>query len=315
MTQSFNMMWYNTENFYDTVDDPEILDNEFTPDGALHWTKKRFNTKLSHLVRIVNDIVFPYFPDVIGLAEIENRVVMLSIADKLLANKVGNYEIIHYESPDERGADIGVLYNPNTLQVIEKQPILVKLPGIEDRTRDILYIKGKTVNNEIIHLFFTHFPSRREGTERSERRRYFVASELENAVQSVLINEPNAHIIISGDFNDTPDDNSVDEILGAQKEFTNIENQKLYNILYPRHKRGIGSTYHKKWMMFDQFLVSGSLLKSDKIKCIPENADIFHPSYLIRHEKGRAFPNRTYSGKYIGGYSDHLPIYLRMYLL
>ena len=256
----------------------------------------------------------PDFPDIIGLAEIENRGVMNSVAEKLRHERIGNYETVHYESPDERGADIGVLYNPYTFQVIESKPILVKLPGIEDRTRDILYIKGR-VRNEILHFFFTHFPSRREGLDRSERRTYFVASELENAVQNVLTIEPDAQIIISGDFNDTPDNNSVDEILGAKKEFVNIEKQSLYNLLYPRHKRGIGTTYHKQWLLFDQFLVTGSLLLSTKIQCKPENADVFNPPYFIHFEKHRHFPNRTYSGKYVGGYSDHLPIYLKMYLL
>ena len=168
--------------------------------------------------------------------------------------------------------------------------------------------------DEIFHIFIVHFPSRREGTDRSERRRYFVASELHNAVYKVLSQNPDENVLIMGDFNDTPDDSSIDEVLGAQKSFENILNLKLYNLTYPRHKKGIGSTYHKGWLLFDQFIVSGNMLLSDKFDCKPGYADVFNPKYLLHFDKkGRVNTNRTYRNHYTGGYSDHLPIYLKIY--
>lgn len=315
MPTPFSFMFYNTENFYDIVDDPLTLDDDFTPEGFREWTAERFNSKVMKLTKVIKDIVKPELPDVIGLAEIENKTVMMSILDNLSENGMKQYSFIHYDSPDERGSDVALIYNTETFNIINSAPILVHLPGIEDRTRDILYVKGETNNKEIIHLFITHFPSRVEGTERSERRRYFVASELRHEVYKILSENPAQNILIMGDFNDTPDDNSIDEVLGAKKKFNNIEPLKLYNLLYPRYKKGIGTTYHNGWLLFDQFIASGHMLQSNKIDCFPEHADVFNPKYLLHYDSNnRPKPNRTYSGKYTGGYSDHLPIFLRIYL-
>ncbi len=316
MRSQFSFMFYNTENFYDTIDDPGVMDRDFTPKGRFRWDEKKFNDKVDKLTFVIQDIVKPETPDIIGLAEIENERVMRAIMDDLHRKEMRHYSFVHYDSPDERGADVAMIYNTQSFIVQESNPILVHLPGIEDRTRDILHVKGKTAFDDSLHLFITHFPSRREGTDKSERRRYFVASELQNAVYKVLKKNPNANVLIMGDFNDTPDDNSIDEVLGAQKNFDNIMPDKLYNLMYPRHKRGIGSTYHKGWLMFDQFIVSGNMLLSDKFDCKPEYADVFNPKYLLHFDKkGRPNVNRTYRNHYTGGYSDHLPIYLRMKLI
>lgn len=315
MTTPFSFMFYNTENFYDTIDDPDIMDSEYTPKGRLRWDEKKFSDKISKLTFVIQDIVKPEIPDIIGLAEIENKNVMMAIIDDLHQKGMPHYSFVHYDSPDERGADVAMIYNTQSFIVLESNPILVHLPGIEDRTRDILHVKGRTMTDVPLHIFIAHFPSRREGTERSERRRYFVASELHNAVYKILSGNPEENILIMGDFNDTPDDNSIDEVLGAQKAFDNIINLKLYNLMYPRHKRGIGSTYHKGWLLFDQFIVSGNMLLSDKIDCKPEYADVFNPKYLLHFDKkGRVNINRTYRNHYTGGYSDHLPIYLKILL-
>ena len=315
MHSTLNFMFYNTENFYDTVDDPITLDDDFTPKGFREWTVERFKSKVNKLTKVIKDIVKPDLPDIIGLAEVENKTVMMSIIDNLRQHKLKQYSFIHYDSPDERGSDVALIYNTDTFTILNSSPILVQLPGIEDRTRDILYVKGKVKNEEIIHLFITHFPSRAEGRDRSERRRYFVASELRHEVFKILSEDPLQNILIMGDFNDTPDDNSIDEVLGAKKKFNKIETLKLYNLLYPRYKNGIGTTYHDGWLMYDQFIVSGNLLSSEKIDCKPEYADVFNPRYLLHFDKNnRPKPNRTYSGKYSDGFSDHLPIYLRIYL-
>lgn len=315
MAIPFSFMFYNTENFYDTEDDPLTMDNEFTPNGANRWTKERFNDKVTKLTKVIREIQQPAIPDIIGLAEIENQSVINSLLDEMHRQGIEQYDFVHYDSPDERGSDVAMIYNSQTFTVLESVPVRVHLPGIEDRTRDILHVKGVMGGDIVLHLFFTHFPSRREGTEVSERRRYFVASELKNEVNKIVYNQPEEKIIIMGDFNDTPDNDSVEEVLGAKKSFDDIEKSKLYNLLYPRHKRGLGTTYHKGWLLFDQIIVSGSMLLSDEIDCKPEYADIFNPSYLLHFDnKNRPIPNRTYRGKYTGGYSDHLPVYLRIFL-
>ncbi len=315
MPAPFSFMFYNTENFYDTVDDPDTLDDDFTPGGFNQWTAERFNDKTEKFTKVIREIVKPDFPDIIGLAEIENKTVMQGILDSMQQHGLQHYSFIHYDSPDERGSDVAMIYNTQTFKLLTSNPLLVQLPGIEDRTRDILYVSGVTTNGEILHLFLTHFPSRREGTDLSERRRYFVASELRNAVNKVMSEHPGAKIVIMGDFNDTPDDNGVDEVLGARKSFENIQNDRLYNLLYPRFQKGIGTTYYKGWLLFDQIIVSGSMLSSDTMDCKPEYADVFNPRFLLHFDRNkRVKTNRTFKGKYIGGYSDHLPVYLRIYL-
>lgn len=314
MQNPFSFMFYNTENFYDTVLDPDIMDSDFTPQGKMHWDENKFNDKVEKLTFVIQDIVKPTIPDIIGLAEIENKTVMMSIVDELRHKGMHYYSFVHYDSPDERGSDVALIYNTQSFTVHESTPIRVQLPGIEDRTRDILHVKGRTAFDEILNIFVVHFPSRREGTDKSERRRYFVASELHNAVYKVLSVNPDENVLIMGDFNDTPDDHSVFEVLGAQKTFDNPLNLKLYNLTYPRHKKGIGSTYHHGWLLFDQFIVSGNMLLSDKFDCKPEYADVFNPKYLLHFDKsGHPNTNRTYRNHYTGGYSDHLPIYLRIY--
>lgn len=315
MSLPFAFMFYNTENFYDIEDDPLTLDDDYTPDGFREWTAERFNNKVVKLTKVIRDIVNPELPDVIGLAEIENKSVMMSIIDKLREDGINQYSFVHYDSPDERGSDVALIYNRETFTILDSTPILVHLPGIEDRTRDILHVKGKLKNEEIIHLFVTHFPSRAEGRDKSERRRYFVASELRHEVYKILSENPSENIVLMGDFNDTPDDSSIDEVLGAKKKFDKVEYLKLYNLLYPRYKKGIGTTFHDGWLLFDQFIVSGNMLASEKIDCRPEYADVFNPRYLLHFDNNNnPRPNRTYSGKYTGGYSDHLPIFLRIYL-
>ncbi|MFA6838095.1 MAG: endonuclease/exonuclease/phosphatase family protein [Dysgonamonadaceae bacterium] len=315
MTSTFSIMFYNTENYYDTVDDPEILDDDFTPKGFRNWTEERFNDKTEKIAKVIEDIVSPDFPDIIGLAEVENKEVMMALLNQLRKNHNPHYSFVHFDSPDERGSDVAMIYKTDTFKIIETYPIKVQLPGIEDRTRDFLYVKGRLKNEEILHFFFVHFPSRRAGTEETERRRYFVASELRNEVQKVMLKESDAKIIVAGDFNDTPDNNGIDEILNAQKTFENPNHDKLYNLLYPRYQKGLGTTYHKGWLLFDQFLVTGNLLSAGKTQCSHENADIFNPRYLLFINKnGESKPDRTYSGKYTGGYSDHLPVYLRLTL-
>lgn len=313
MPNLFSFMFYNTENFYDTVDDPATMDDEFTPHGRFKWTEKRFNEKVDKLTNVIGDIVNPHIPDIIGLAEIENKTVMMAIVDALHQKGMTHYSFVHYDSPDERGADVALIYNTQTFSILESNPILVSLPDIEDRTRDILHVKGKTAFADALHIFVTHFPSRREGTDKSERRRYFVASELHNVAYKTLSKNPDDNILIMGDFNDTPDDNSIDEVLGAQKSFENPQPLKLYNLLYPRHKKGIGTTYHKGWLLFDQIIVSGNMLLSQKFDCKAEYADVFNPKYLLHfHSNGRPTANRTYRKRYTGGYSDHLPVYLKV---
>jgi exonuclease III len=310
---TFVAMFYNIENLYDTLNDPAINDDEFTPQGKVPWNTKRFNTKIEHTGQVINDIAQPALPDLIGFAEIENKQVleMLTASPRLSTAK---YSIVHYDSPDERGIDVAAIYNPKTFEVLLSEPLTVVLPD-NDRTRDILYIKGKVKSGEILHVFINHWPSRREGTELSQPKRLAAAGVLRAKVEAVQKLEKSPNIIIMGDFNDEPSDISITEGLKAMNPDTLINNTGLYSLLYPEFKTGEGSLFYKDWDLFDQLIVSGNMLTRKKgMHTSVNEAVIFKADYLLYKDKnGVSHPNRTMSGdKYFGGYSDHLPVYVKI---
>ena len=309
--KTFSVVFYNTENFYDTINDPKTNDDEFTPQGRIPWTSERFLKKEQNLAEVFSKIVSPGMPDIIGMAEVENRYVL----EKLIAQPgmaAGNYGIVHYDSPDERGIDVAMLYNRKTFTVQGSEPIAVILDGGADKTRDILHVTGKTAGGITLHIFVNHWPSRREGSDISESKRMSAALVLHEQVEKVLKNDTAANIIILGDFNDNPDNRSITEGLGALPPDAPLHTGKLYDLLLPRFKNGSGSLYYKSWDLFDQIIVSGNMLNKGKaLHCSAPDADIFRaPWLLFTNNKGVDVPNRTMGSKYYGGYSDHLPVFV-----
>lgn len=312
--KSFTAMFYNVENLYDTQDDLKTDDDEFTPKGKIPWTEERLGTKITQIGQVLTDIVTPSVPDIVGLAEIENRKVleMLTSSASLKKNKYG---IVHFDSPDERGIDVALIYNPSTFKVISSAPISVELPG-NDRTRDILYVKGKLNSGELLHVFVNHWPSRREGTEISEPKRMIAANALRTKIVEIQKLEKSPNFLIMGDFNDEPSNNSITKGLISLKPDNSFSNKNLYSLLYPYFAKGEGSLYYKDWDLFDQIIVSGNLLNNNKRLFTSVNdAEIFKPGYLLFTNKaGDSRPNRTMGEKYYGGYSDHLPVFVKFSL-
>jgi len=312
---TFTAMFYNVENLYDTRNDPATDDDEFTPQGRIPWTEERFRTKLDHTAEVIKDLVKPAFPDVIGFAEIENDYVL----DELVKNEIvsaKSYKIVHYESPDERGIDVALLYNSKTFTVTKSEALKVTLPG-NDQTRDILYVKGKVTTGEMIHIFINHWPSRREGNEISDPKRMAAAKVLRTKLDEIQKADKNANILIMGDFNDEPSDNSIVKGIGAYKAEPVFKSSNLYNLLYARFQKGDGTLYYKDWDLFDQIIVSGSLLNKNKgLRTSASDAEIFKADYLLYYDNKAAEskPNRTMGSKYFGGYSDHLPVFVKFKL-
>ncbi len=309
--KTFVAMFYNVENLYDTINDPKTDDDEFTPKGKVPWTGERLNTKIEHTGKVITDIANPALPDFIAFAEVENKQVleMLTSSAKLSKTK---YSIIHFESPDERGIDVAAIYNPAAFKLISSEPLQVELPD-NDRTRDILYVKGKVKSGEILHVFINHWPSRREGTELSDHKRMVAAKVLRNKIDAIQKLDKSANILLMGDFNDEPSDKTIADGLNAQSPDMPINNSGLYSLLYPEFKKGEGSLFYKDWDLFDQIIVSGNMLSRKKgLHTSVEQAEIFRAEYLLYKDKnGESRPSRTMSGdKYFGGYSDHLPVYV-----
>ncbi len=312
---TFTAAFYNVENLYDTQDDPKINDDEFTPSGKVPWTDDRLEAKITHIRQVLTDIASPAMPDLIGFAEIENQQVLEMLVSSAGIGKI-KYGIIHYDSPDERGIDVAMLYNPATFKVISSEPLKVVLPD-NDMTRDILYVKGKLNSGEILHVFINHWPSRREGSEVSASKRMVAANVLRTKIDAVQKLEKKPNILILGDFNDEPADNSITQGLKALSPDQAITDNKLYSLLYPEYKKGEGSLFYKDWDLFDQVIVSGDLLlHKSGLRTSVNDAGIFRAEYLLFKDKaGESRPNRTMSSvKYFGGYSDHLPVYVKFKL-
>lgn len=310
--QPFVAMFYNVENLYDTINDPITNDDEFTPSGKVPWTTERLETKIKHTGQVITDIAINGMPDLVGFAEIENLQVLEMLTASAALSKT-KYSIVHFDSPDERGIDVALIYNPATFKLIAAEPIQVTLPD-SDLTRDILYVKGKLNSGDILHVYINHWPSRREGSDISAAKRMAAASVLRSKIDDLQKSEKSPKILILGDFNDEPSDISITQGLKVLSPEETIINKNLYSLLYPEFRNGEGSLFYKDWDLFDQVIVSGNILAGKKgLRTSVNNAGIFNPEYLLFKTKtGEARPNRTMSGdKYFGGYSDHLPVYVK----
>ncbi|MDP1622295.1 MAG: endonuclease [Bacteroidales bacterium] len=313
-SQIVTIVFWNVENLYDPYDDTTKMDDEFTSTGAKHWNWSKFRAKLNHVAKTLMAIGEWTPPAVVGLCEVENRYVL----NKLIYEtplKPWKYKFIHYESPDLRGVDVAMLYRTDLFTVIASRSTVIRFPfDTLVQTREILYVKGILFNQDTLSLFINHWPSRRGGYLGSQPRRNYVASVLRKLIDSVQMHEPAANILVMGDFNDEPEDESLKKVLNAHSESVTGHDTLLYNLMGIRNKiRKEGTLkYRDQWSTFDQFVVSGALMNgSSGLKTGVKNVKIFRGSFLLEEDNtyfGEKL-NRTYSGpKYHGGFSDHLPI-------
>jgi len=312
--QSFHgraIVSYNVENLFDTIDDKNVIDEEFLPDGKLKWNSERYKVKLDHLVEAIT-MNLPENPIIIGLIEIENKGVLVDLKKTGRLAKT-NYEIAHKDSPDARGIDCGLLYDKSAFKLIKMENLKVSIDSIPDfKTRDILYVKGQLQDGKIIHLFVNHWPSRRGGEGESEVRRIQAATVARAKVDEILKADPKANIVLMGDFNDHPDNVSIQNVLKAKA--VSDKSADLVDLFEDDHKAGKGTHNFKgNWGVLDHFIVSAALFNgSNGIQLSPNDGKIVYEEKLLFTQKdGSKKPSTTYGGtNYYGGYSDHLPIQL-----
>ena len=305
--------FYNVENLFDTIDDPLKIDEDFTPSGKLQWNALRYNEKLNRISEVM-DMLPGELPVFIGLCEIENNSVLQDLVKEpalQVSAKKENYHIVHADSPDERGIDVAALYDASVLKDVTFQYFTIALPDPKDPyTRDLLYVRGK-MDNEWIHFFVNHWPSRSGGQAESEPNRIAVAQMLKTKVDSIIAADAHAQIIIMGDFNDHPVDRSVKEALGA----SDSQDAVLFNHMYSIHTSGTGSYFYKgEWGALDQMITSHGLMQEKGWHVANGSAGVLRDEkILFRDKDGVARPSRTYAGdSYKGGYSDHLPVFLNL---
>ncbi|MBN2683268.1 MAG: endonuclease/exonuclease/phosphatase family protein [Bacteroidales bacterium] len=307
--------FYNLENLFDTLDTEDVRDTEFTPLGDKKWNSAKYYEKLDNMANVISQIGTDLTPDgvaILGISEIENRTVVEDLVkqEKLKGRK---YEIVHYDSPDKRGVDVGLIFQPKYFKLKNSASYTLKIEGMDDfYTRDQLLVSGE-FDGEMIHVIVNHWPSRRGGEKRSRPLRNAAADLTKSICDSILNLDKNAKIIIMGDLNDDPNNESVKLHLKTVSEKEEVKEGVFYNTMEGLFKKGVGSlAYRDAWNLFDQIIISPGLVKDENNGYIFHKSFVFNKKFLMQAEgQYKGYPLRTYVGStYKGGYSDHFPTYI-----
>ena len=316
--QVYPVGFYNLENLYHPLSTDSLRDKEFSPTGSYAWTMDKYEKKLTNISFVLNEIAKEFGGlAAVGVSEIGNRKVMEDlVATKLLKDK--GMKIVHHDSPDWRGIDVGLLYDSTRFEFVSSSmhpfPYAKGIQqGVTDstfRTRDILLVDGK-IADERVAILVSHWPSRRG--DKSSVSRDLAASVVKHLHDSLIQVDPAMHVIIMGDMNDDPVDPSCAIVLGAKRYDHEVQPGGLFNPMWEKYVKGIGSLcYQGKWNLFDQIIVSHSLLGNDYSSLKYYKAEVFNRDFLIQKTgRYKGYPFRTFSGGHFqNGFSDHFPTYI-----
>jgi len=306
--------FYNLENLFDTIDQPDVRDGDFLPDGDYKWDTEKYFNKLDNMSKVIAQIgnEFPIDgPAIVGVCEVENKSVLDDlVAHKNIADR--NYQIVHYDSPDRRGIDVALLYKPDVFKVYNSKSVELKMEDDPDFiSRDQLVVSG-LFGTDTMHVIVNHWPSRSGGEKRSRPKRNAAAKLSRQIVDSLYTLNPNAKVIVMGDLNDDPTNHSLVKHLKAKGNKNKIKKQELFNPMFQMHKKGIGSlAYRDSWNLFDQIVISEPLL-NDQESWHFYTAKVFNKKFLVQKDgRYKGYPLRTTAGGvYRGGFSDHFPTYI-----
>lgn len=295
-----SVLFYNVENLFDTLDTKGKDDKEFLPEAKRGWNTARYQEKLDHINTVINDLEKPV---IIGVCEIENRAVVEDIVNT--GNLSGTHAVVHHESKDNRGIDNAVIYDSTQLALVEDGIIRFDMPDEGSPSRDIIWAKFER-NGENVIVMVNHWPSRRGGQMISEPKRLIAANAAQNFIDSLQNQDKKAQIIFMGDLNDYP---------------TNKAPQMISSRLMPLITEKSGTfegthCYRGEWNVLDHIMVSKSTTKKKGAISVDKHSGTIHSfDYLLTEYKGNIVPFRTYGGgKYLGGYSDHLPVSIEIQL-
>lgn len=304
-----SLAFYNLENLFDTVDDPTTFDDDFTPDGRKRWNAKRYTRKIKKLGAVISQIGLKETgmpPVIVGVAEVENLKVLTDLVNtKDLA--AHHYGIVHYDSEDERGIDVGLLYQKEHFELLGSEvfPLtFIDEDGEKDHSRDILFIKGN-LKGQLTYFIVNHWPSRRKGTKETQPKRIQAAELAHTAIAKAYAETPDANIIILGDFNDNPNSPSIKN---------HLVTEDFYNPFESIYDKGKGTATHDdNWYLFDQIIFTKNLFNEEN-GLVFRRAEIFEEHFLKSWKgKRKGEPFRTYIGKWHqGGVSDHFPVYITL---
>lgn len=311
----FSAAFYNVENLFDTIDNPMTRDNDYLPTSKVSWNTKRYDLKLEHISRVMSSMEPGGFPTIFGLAEVENRQVVEDLIHTGKLKEAG-YKIIHQDSPDKRGIDVALLYDPKVFKPLVTRFIRLHFPTEADfTTRDIIYTKALVYGHDTVHVFVNHWVSRYGSQDRTDPLRRYTGRVERLICDSIFNQQPHANILIMGDLNDNPTDPSIQTSLGAIEPKELLQKKQLFDLAAIPYSKGEGSLYYKGWDLFDQIIVSTAMVAGHNgIKVNSDSEEIFKAKWMLYQPKnGPAVPNRTASSRsYFGGYSDHLPVLVKM---
>lgn len=299
-TSTFTAAWWNVENLFDTRDDPKTNDDEFTPEGEKHWTRHRLIKKLHGIYKT---LLMMDLPDVVGLAEVENKYVLRELCQSTPLAKA-HYRYVHYDSPDRRGIDVALIYRADRFTVTNSRPVRVSDSTEGFFTRDILMVEGVTAEGDSLCLLVNHWPSKKGGEE-ADVRRLAIARRVRSLMLELKEKHPTAAVVAIGDMNTTADEQAIAEGMGFGDDSVSVDG--IRNLIY-RLPNGMGShKYQGEWRYIDQvFLLADEPWQVKKLKLIQF-------AHLVTDDIGHtgSRPMRTFQGpRYEGGLSDHLPLLL-----
>lgn len=315
--------FYNLENLFDTINDPNKNDEEFLPEGKNAWNTEKYTTKLEHMAYAISTIgtcddekiKSPDGLVVLGLSEMENRRVLEDlVAQPAIADR--NYQIIHYDSPDRRGVDVALIYNPKYFTVTNTKSYRFVCPGQPNFiSRDQLVVTGM-LDGEEMSFVVMHWPSRYGGEKRSLPGRVAAANICRHITDSILSERPGAKVIMMGDLNDYPTNKSVIEYLGAKGKVSDMKEGDYFNPMWKMHQNGEGTNYYRDVKgVLDQMIITPALLRdeNDPFATFQLYKPMVHSKEFLKQHGGRynGYPWRSFAGGvWLGGYSDHFPVYL-----
>lgn len=309
---SISIAFYNIDNLFDDINDSDHDDDDFTENGIYRWTKKRYQNKLKNMEKVIYQMVDGNLPDVLGVCELESKK---ALEDLIKTGKMKNkYSFSHFDSKDERGIDVALIYNKEKFSLIENRSLTVKLSKDSfDNTRDVLFVKlySKIAKDTVLFLV-AHFPSRREGKYQSEQNRIDAAKAIKKFM-ALNVNTNKQNLILMGDFNDEPWDKSIYRIIGAQN-YLKTKDSGLLILMWGFEKQKKGSYRFKNEMnILDQIIISKSLANGLGLDYVDNSVSIFDVEWLKQKGKFEGFPLRTFAGKnWLNGYSDRFAVYIKL---
>ena len=310
----YTVAFYNTQNLFDTIDAPNKDDDAYTPKGSMKWDQEKYNRKIEKLAEAIAPIGGGNGPTVIGLTEVENALVLQDLLNTPQLRRL-KYEYIHFETDDPQGLDVALLYKPKTFKVETQRSIKVDY-GDKFASKGILQVNGK-LQGQPVTFFVNHWPARpltRRGQQDDSRLRTAAAT-LRKEINAIQAANPNADIVVMGDFDAEPRSKVMEEVLQATGRPNPYYNEELFNAFYMHYVNGLGSYFSRgDFKMLDQILVSKSMISGGGLEFVRGSAKIHDPEELkFLYGKYKNTPLPTFSGTtYFGGASDHFPVFIKV---